>query len=142
MIKSFVDEWKWLDINALFVSSGFTPVVLKSARFPVPPRVIVMHSLLRLSIMYSAGVSSLTSVPCRQPDLSVQYHLLSKVDIRRQPLTPLNRRGRKGEIVWELIWGLGILVIHPPNWAYYQSTSFIRRIFFSMHTWGRSGLVS
>ena len=129
MIKSFVDEWKWLDINALFVSSGFTAVVLKYTRFRVPPRVIVMHSLLRLSIMYSAGVSSFTYVPCRQPDLSVQYHLLSKVDIRGQPLTSFNRRGSKDETICELIRGLGILVIHPPSWAYLQSTSFIRRIF-------------
>ena len=30
----------------------------------------------------------LISVPCRQPDLGVQYHPWSKVDIRGQPLLP------------------------------------------------------
>ena len=34
------------------------------------------------------------SVPCRQPDLSVQYHSWSKVDIRGQPLLP-HSMGRK-----------------------------------------------
>ena len=42
---------------------------------------------------------------------------------------------------WDQIRGLGILV-HPslPSWAYLLPTSFIGRIFPSLHSWGRRDL--
>ena len=58
------------------------------------------HNVFRRGVF-----SHLRSLP--QPDLDVQYHLLSKVGIREQPLTPFYRRGCKGEAIRELIQGLG-----------------------------------
>ena len=46
------------------------------------------------------------SVPYRQPDLSVQYHQCSKVDIRGQPLLPHSMGREQGWATWELIRGL------------------------------------
>ena len=39
------------------------------------------------------------------------------------------------------VWGI---LVHPspPGWAYLQPTSFIGRIFPSLHTWGRRDFVS
>ena len=40
--------------------------------------------------------------------------------------------------------GVCDILVHPstPGWAYLQSTSFIGRIFHSLHTWGRRDLSS
>ena len=59
------------------------------------------------------------------------------------PLTPFNGWGTEDGITWELIRNLGILVhLSPPGWAYLQQTSFIGRIFLSLHTWGRRDISS
>ena len=65
--------------------SSFTLCPPGVSRSPVSPRDVAMRSLLGLSIMPSAGVNSLTSVPCRQSHLDIQYHLWSQVRFGRQP---------------------------------------------------------
>ena len=109
---------------------------------PVPPRVFVPHSPLGLSIMPLLVVASSISVPCWQPDLGVQYHPWSKVDIKGQSLHSIQWRA-VDDSTWELIRGLGILV-HPSllALAYLQPTSFTERIFSSLYTWGRRDLGS
>ena len=67
---------------ALLVPSGFN-LFFSLSQFdaPVLPRAFVQCSPLGLSILPSAGVTSLTSAPCRQPDLGV-------CSIKNEPLPP------------------------------------------------------
>ena len=100
-------------------------------------RAFVLRSPLELIIMPLARMAALPiSVPCRQPDLGVQYHPWSKVSIRgTASTTPFNgQRARMGPPEsYSGVWGI---LVHPspPVQAYLWTTSFIGRIFPGLHT--------
>ena len=117
----------------------FPPWVSQS---PVPPRVVVLSSLQRLSInTFSRGIlSTLQSLSSDQTWVSSTtrgqrvtfgdcLHTLFKWYELRVGHLGDNREG----------WGI-LARPSPPDWAYLQSTSFIGRIFPSLQTGGRHGL--
>ena len=127
--------WKVELIRAMQDLSSFTLCPPGVSRYPVPPRAVVLRSPLRLSIKafrrsdFSTPQSlagSFTWVSCTLRGQKVTFGGLSPHSIQRV--------GAKGEAIWELIRGWGILVHpSPPGLAYLQPTSFIGRIFASLY---------
>ena len=122
-----------MSISADF-SSPYVPRF--SCSVSVPFWVFVMRSLQELSIMPSTegDFSHVHPLPAARPGLPVSsvvegwysgdshYYSIQWVE-------------SKDWATWELIWGLGILVHpFPPVQAYLWATSFIERIFSSLHT--------
>ena len=83
-----------------------------------------MRSPLGLSIMLSTGVTSSTSIPCRQQDLGVQYHTWSEGYIQGLSLHPIQRIGAKGETTWELLVSIRIECFISVEFDYQQKRLF------------------
>ena len=80
-----------------------------------PSRGFVLRSPLELIIMPTARMAALpTSVSCRQPDLSVQYHPWSKVDIRGQPHLSHSMGREQGWGHLRATTGFGVFWFIPP----------------------------
>ena len=128
-----MDDRKWIGTNSLFVTSGFTTVVLNPARYPVPPKAVVMYSSLGLIIIPSAEVASLIFIPC-----SSQTWVPSTTHDQRlaswgQPPHLIQWTRPQG---WDhlRVRSLGILVYpSPPDLFYLHLTFFIGSIFSSLH---------
>ena len=92
---------------------------------------VILQSLLEplscmgLSIMPLLGVTISISVPCRQPDLGVQYHPWSKVDIRGQPPYLIQWLRPQEWAILELILGLGYSGSSLPPGGSLSSTNLL-----------------
>ena len=74
------------------------------------------------------------SVPCRQPDLGVQFHSGQRLAFGGSGLTLFKGVSPRMRVAQELLRGLGILVHpSPPVQAYLWTTS-LGRIFPGLHT--------
>ena len=106
----------WWLVVTVSVPSGFSDLMLLGVccDTSVPSRAFVMCSPLKLIIMPLLGGSTSISVPCRQPDLGVQYHPWSKVSIRGQPLLPHSMGREKGWGHLRATPGFGVFWFIPP----------------------------
>ena len=109
----------------------------------VPPRVFVLLSPLGLSIVLQqeGGFSHLHSLPAARPGCPVP----PVVEGWHSKMVPSPHSMGEKQLMDHLRVnrGLGILVHpSPPVWVYLQPTSFIGRIFPSLHTWGGRDLGS
>ena len=132
-MRKFHKTHVWLVVT-VFVPSGFSGLMVLGVCCDILcPFQSLCHGL-------SSGVNhnattrmetSPISVTCRQPDLSVQYHPWSKVDIRGSNLALFKRFGPKDGATWELHPGFGEYWFIPPLLvvAYPPPTSFIGSIF-------------
>ena len=86
-------ERMWELVLNVSVPSGFSILIMLGVfcNSSVPSRAFVMRYPLELIIMPLLGGSFSHLIPCRQPDLGVQYNSWSKVGIRgTTSTTPFN----------------------------------------------------